>query len=212
MKDWICAVVGALGAAVAAAFGGWTAGLTTLVVFMAADYATGLLAAGVFHASRKTEHGGLESRVGWKGLARKAVTLLLVLSAGRLELLLGVTYVRDAAVIGFCANELLSVTENAALMGVPLPRVLREALELLRRKGEEDTCHCEGGAAARGNPQIPAPAGSRKEERIAASPVCAPVPRNDTPMERTCHGEGGAAARGDPQISDEVPRKENEHD
>jgi toxin secretion/phage lysis holin len=136
MKEMICTALGVIGGAVAAAFGGWSAGLTTLVVFMAADYATGLLAAGVFHASRKTAHGGLESRVGWKGLARKCVTLLLVLAACRLELLLGITYVRDAAVIGFCANELLSVTENAALMGVPLPRALKDALELLRKREE----------------------------------------------------------------------------
>ena len=136
MKDCICAVIGAVGGAVAAAFGGWSAGLTTLVVCMCADYLTGLLVAGVFHASKKTPHGGLESRAGWKGLARKVVTLVLVLIASRLESLTGVTYVRDAAVVGFCANEVLSVTENAALMGVPLPRALKDALELLRKKGE----------------------------------------------------------------------------
>ena len=137
MKDYICAVIGAVGGAVAAAFGGWSAGLTTLVVFMAADYLTGLLVAGVFHASKKTPHGGLESRAGWKGLVRKLVTLVLVLAACRLEALLHVTYVRDAAVVGFCANEVLSVTENAALMGVPVPAPLARALELLRRKEEE---------------------------------------------------------------------------
>ena len=137
MKHEICAILGAAGGAVAAAFGGWSAGLTTLVVCMGADYLTGLLAAGVFHASRKTPHGGLESRAGWKGLVRKLVTLVLVLTACRLEALLHVTYIRDAAVIGLCANEVLSVTENAVLMGVPVPRVLAEALELLRQK--EDT-------------------------------------------------------------------------
>jgi len=136
MRETICAAIGAAGAAVAAAFGGWSAGLTTLVVLMAADYATGLLVAGVFHASRKTPHGGLESRAGWKGLVRKAVTLLLALAAGRLELLLGISYVRDAAVMGFCANEALSVAENAVLMGVPVPRALADALEVLRKRGE----------------------------------------------------------------------------
>ena len=139
MKDYICAVIGAIGGAVAAAFGGWSAGLTTLVVFMAADYLTGLLVAGVFHASKKTPHGGLESRAGWKGLVRKLVTLVLVLAACRLEALLHVTYVRDAAVIAFCANELLSVVENAVLMGVKVPAPLARGLELLCRKGEEES-------------------------------------------------------------------------
>jgi toxin secretion/phage lysis holin len=136
MKDYICAVIGAMGGAVAAAFGGWSAGLTTLVVFMAADYLTGLLVAGVFHASKKTPHGGLESRAGWKGLVRKLVTLVLVLAACRLEALLHITYVRDAAVIAFCANELLSVVENAVLMGVKVPAPLARGLELLRKEAE----------------------------------------------------------------------------
>jgi len=166
MKDFICTAAGVVGAAAAALFGGWSAGLTTLVVCMCADYITGLLAAGVFHASKKTPHGGLESRAGWKGLVRKVVTLVLVLVACRLEALLGITYVRDAAVIGFCANELLSITENAVLMGVPVPAAVGSAIELLRKR--EETCHCEASPQTGcGNPHSPS-AG----ERIPTSAVC----------------------------------------
>lgn len=138
MKDWICAVAGVIGAAIAAAFGGWNGALTTLVIFMGVDYLTGLLVAGVFHASEKTQHGGLESRAGWKGLVRKCVTLLMVLVACRLDMLLGVNYVRDAVIIAFCANEALSIIENAALMGVPMPKALQKAIELLRSKSEPE--------------------------------------------------------------------------
>ena len=138
MKDFLCAAFGAIVAVVTAAFGGWSAGMTTLVALMAADYATGLLVAGVFHASEKTQHGGLESRAGWKGLVRKCVTLLMVFVACRLDILLGVNYVRDAVVIAFCANEVLSIVENAALMGVPIPAPLSKAIELLRAKAEQE--------------------------------------------------------------------------
>lgn len=137
LKQIVCAALGALGGAVAAAFGGWSGALTTLLLFMAADYVTGLAVAGIFHASRKTPGGGLESRAGWKGLARKGVTLLVVLVACRLDLLLGVHYVRDATVVGFCANETLSIVENAALMGVPLPAAVQRAVEVLRDKAEK---------------------------------------------------------------------------
>ncbi len=137
MKDFICAAIGAIGAAIVAAFGGWDAALTTLVIFMAADYIMGLLVAGVFHASRKTEHGGLESRAGWKGLVRKCVTLLLVGIAARLDLMLGADYVKNAVIIAFCVNELISITENAALMGIPMPKPIEKAIELLRAKGEQ---------------------------------------------------------------------------
>lgn len=138
MKDFICTAVGMIGAAVAAFFGGWDGAMTTLVIFMAIDYATGLLVAGVFHKSEKAQHGGLESRAGWKGLVRKGVTLLIVYVACRLDILLGTNYVRDAVIIAFVLNEVLSITENAALMGVPIPAPIQKAIELLRAKSEPE--------------------------------------------------------------------------
>lgn len=86
MKEGICTAVGVVGSAIAAAFGGWDQALVTLVIFMVIDYLSGLIVAGIFHNSRKTENGALESRAGWKGLCRKGVTLLFVLIAYRLDL------------------------------------------------------------------------------------------------------------------------------
>ena len=81
MKNAIMAVIGTLGSVVASFFGGWTSAMTTLLIFMAVDYATGLICAGVFHKSQKTESGALESRASFKGLCRKGVTLMIVLAA-----------------------------------------------------------------------------------------------------------------------------------
>lgn len=134
MKKGICTAVGVVGSAIAAAFGGWDQALVTLVIFMVIDYLSGLIVAGIFHNSRKTENGVLESRAGWKGLCRKGVTLLFVLIAYRLDLALGVNYIRNAVIIGFMANELISITENAGLMGIPLPTVIQNAIEVLTRK------------------------------------------------------------------------------
>lgn len=136
MKEMILTVTGCLGAAIAAMFGGWSAGLTTLIIFMAIDYATGLIVAGVFHRSPKSDGGALESRAGWKGLVRKGVTLLIVLIACRLDIMLGVTYIRDAVVIAFIVNEAISILENAGLMGVPIPAAISKAIELLKEKSE----------------------------------------------------------------------------
>lgn len=137
MKNTICGLLGLIGGAVASAFGGWSAGLTTLLIFMAIDYLSGLIVAGVFHKSPKSEGGTLESRAGWKGLVRKGMTLLIVLVGCRLDILLGVTYIRDALVVAFCANELISITENAGLMGVPIPEALKEAIDLLKNSKEK---------------------------------------------------------------------------
>ena len=138
MKSAICTAIGMIGAALTAAFGGWDHTLVTLLIFMAADYVTGLIVAGVFKASRKSDSGALESRAGWKGLCRKCVTLLFVLVAYRLDLALGVSYIRDGVIYGFMANELISLVENAGLMGVPLPKALTRAIDVLRDKAEED--------------------------------------------------------------------------
>ena len=137
MKEAICTGIGAVGGAIVAAFGGWDAALATLLIFMAVDYISGLIVAGVFHNSKKTESGTLESRAGWKGLCRKAVTLLFVLIAYRLDLVIGVNYIRDAVIIGFIANELISIVENAGLMGVPLPTVIQNAIDILTKKSDD---------------------------------------------------------------------------
>jgi len=134
MKEYILGALGAAGAVIAAAFGGWTDAMTTLLIFMALDYASGLIVAGIFKASPKTESGALESRAGWKGLLRKGMTLLIVLIAARIDMMLETTYFRDGVCIAFIVNELLSIIENAGLMGVPIPEVLKKAIELLKQK------------------------------------------------------------------------------
>lgn len=136
MKGKICTMVGMIGSFIASWFGGWDTGLATLVAFMCIDYVSGLVVAGVFHNSKKTENGSLESRAGWKGLCRKGMTLLFVLIAHRLDLSMGTTYIRDAVIIGFMANELISIVENAGLMGLPLPSVITKAIEILAQKAD----------------------------------------------------------------------------
>lgn len=138
MKDIVCAGIGAVGGAIAALFGGWSSAMATLLIFMAIDYITGMVVAGVFHKSGKSENGALESRAGWKGLCKKGMTLLFVLIAHRLDLAIGVSYMRDAVIIGFMANELISITENAGLMGVPLPAVITKAIDILKGKSEKE--------------------------------------------------------------------------
>ena len=118
MKDTICTAIGLIGGAIAALFGGWDTALQTLVIFMAIDYITGLVVAGVFHASPKTKTGALESKAGWKGLIRKGETLLIVLVACQLD-----------AVIG-------GIVENAGLMGLPIPAAITKAIDILKQRAE----------------------------------------------------------------------------
>lgn len=137
MKTTLLTVVGAVGGAIAAAFGGWDEALTTLLICMVIDYITGLVVAGVFHNSPKSTSGALESNAGLKGLFRKAAMLLFVLIGHRLDLAMGTSYVKDAVCIGFIANELISVVENAGLMGLPIPSIITDAIDILNQKKEE---------------------------------------------------------------------------
>ncbi len=134
MKNTICTVIGIIGGFIASAFGGWDAALTTLVLFMAIDYLSGLVVAGVFHNSGKSDTGALQSLAGWKGLCRKCMTLLFVLIAYRLDLAIGVNYIRDMVIIAFISNELISIVENAGLMGLPMPEVITKAIDVLTKK------------------------------------------------------------------------------
>lgn len=137
MKEGICTILGATGSIVAGLFGGWDTSLLTLIVFMSIDYITGVAAAAAKH-SPKSVSGGLSSSAGFHGLAKKGVILLLVLVGARLDIMLGFSYIRDGVCIAYIINELISITENAGLLGVPLPPALVNAIEVLQKKSEKN--------------------------------------------------------------------------
>ena len=106
MKDTICVAVGLVGGFFTAIFGGWDSALVTLVVFMAIDFFTGIITA-MMKKSKHTESGGLSSKAGWFGLAKKVCTLMLIVVAVRMDILLNTNYIRDAVCISFCADRSL---------------------------------------------------------------------------------------------------------
>jgi toxin secretion/phage lysis holin len=132
IKAVICTIFGIIGGTIAKLFGGWTEDMVTLIIFMAIDFIMGLIVAGVFHKSNKSKSGALNSHAGWLGLCKKCVVLLFVLVAHRLDLLLGTDYIRTTAIIGFIVNEVISIIENAGLMGIRLPEVITNAIEILK--------------------------------------------------------------------------------
>jgi len=132
----VYSIVGAVGGFIAMAFGGWSDALITLIVFMSVDYITGLTVAGIFKKSKKSENGALESRAGFKGLCRKGVALLIVLVAVRLDIVMQTSYIKDAVIIAFIANEAISIIENAGLMGIPIPSVIAKAIDTLKSSAD----------------------------------------------------------------------------
>ena len=129
------AVCGSAGGLIASLYGGWPQAMTTLMIMMAADFISGLVCAGIFKKSDKSDSGMLSSRAGWKGLCRKGMVMLVVLVAAQLDILTQTFFIRDSVIIAFIVNEALSILENAALMGLPIPKQLLNALDVMRQKG-----------------------------------------------------------------------------
>lgn len=139
IKSVVCGVCGAIGSAIAFAIGGFDPAIITLSVFMGIDLITGIIVAGVFHKSKKTETGSLKSIVGFKGLSKKVMIFLFIIIANLLDEQIGTTYIRDAVCIAFMVNELLSIVENAGLMGVPIPSIITRSIDVLKSKEEVKT-------------------------------------------------------------------------
>ncbi len=132
--DWweqLKAGVGVTGAVVAGLWGSLETAVQILLILMAVDIATGILAAGL--------RGELASDVGWRGLLKKAISLFIVIAATAAEPVLG-GIESGTFVAGFyCACEGLSILENSVDAGVPVPTFLQRALAKLRQEmgGEE---------------------------------------------------------------------------
>lgn len=126
--------VGIFGVIVAHAFGGWPALLTVLLIIVAIDFVTGVMAAGA--------EGKLKSNIGMIGIARKVFIFLVVAVAYQVDTVLGDQHMlRDAAIFFYMANELLSIIENGGRLGVPMPQVFIKAVEVLKAKGGEQDDH-----------------------------------------------------------------------
>lgn len=117
--------------------GGWTEDLLTLIILMGVDFVMGLLIAAVWKKSGKSDSGALNSISAWKGLIRKGCSLLVVMVAYRLDVTLGVAYIKTAVIMAFIANEGISIVENYGIMGGPAPKWLKQALEVLQEKAGE---------------------------------------------------------------------------
>ena len=137
-KAAVMTAAGVIGGVIGQVFGGMDAALITLLIFMAVDYLSGLVVAGVFQASDKTESGSLSSIACWQGLLKKGMTLVIVLVAARLDIVLGTAFVRDAVVVAYIVNETISIIENAGLMGLPVPDVIMQAIEQLQGKRDDE--------------------------------------------------------------------------
>jgi toxin secretion/phage lysis holin len=117
------------GALIGIAYGGWNPLLSILASFVIVDYATGIMAGYV--------EGKLSSKIGFKAIPKKIMIFILVAVAHLIDSAVGDNHLfRDATIFFYLSNELISILENAGRMGVPVPNQLKQAIQILKSKGE----------------------------------------------------------------------------
>jgi len=137
IKNLIVVTFGSIGSLLSFLLGGFDSVMIALLIFMVIDFLSGLILAIVFKKSKKTESGRLSSQAGILGLTKKIFILFLVAVSTQLDIILGTTFIRDGTVIGFISMEGISIVENASLAGLPIPRVIKNALEIISKKEKD---------------------------------------------------------------------------
>ena len=138
LKESLCTSVGIVGSMIISLLGGWDVPMQALIICMIIDYLSGLAVAGIFHKSKKSENGALNSRSGLKGLCMKCMILFIIVAIVQVGKVLNVDWLRNATIIGFISNEFISIVENAGLMGMRLPKPVFKAIDILNDKEKEN--------------------------------------------------------------------------
>ncbi len=110
--------------------GGWDTMMITLLFFMGGDYILGTLV-----AIKKKE---LNSKVGFVGIGKKLIIILLVGLVNLLGNAIGMHELRLLAISFYLANEGISIVENASKFGIPVPKKIQEILSQLKNEGSDE--------------------------------------------------------------------------
>jgi toxin secretion/phage lysis holin len=130
---------GVVGSGLSWLFGGWDTLIQYLLLFMAADYVTGIIKSGM-----KKE---ISSKIGFRGIGKKVGILVVVAMAQGLDVLLAdqtanilgvdMPMIRTVVIWAYIVNELTSIIENVEGMGVPVPPVIDKVLSLVRQRSNK---------------------------------------------------------------------------
>lgn len=123
-------IVGGIVASAIYFLGGWDMLLQVLITLIILDYVTGMLAG---YIQRE-----LSSRVGFIGIAKKLSILIMVVVSTTIDRLTGTDVIRIATCLFFIGNEGISILENCAQSGIPIPQKLLVALQQLKTEGDID--------------------------------------------------------------------------
>ena len=137
MKNYLSLVIGTISTFIANLYGGWSNALTTLVIFMIIDYITAIVQ-GIMGKSLKTENGKLNSSVGFKGLFKKIMILLMVLVGHRIDITFNFSYVKDVITLSYICNEFISIVENLTFIGLDKLPIFDKVAKIIKKEVAEN--------------------------------------------------------------------------
>lgn len=138
LKNIVSVTAGTIGSLLINLIGKPTDDLMILLLLMIIDLITGTLVSAVWHKSSKTKSGKLSSRVMFKGVVKKVLTLVIVVIAYQLDILLGINVIRYIAIIMLIIEEILSIIETITLTGLKVPAIITKALDILERSVKDE--------------------------------------------------------------------------
>ena len=134
VKQVISLVIGALTTGILKVIGEPTQDLRILLLLMVIDLVVGFTVSAVWHKSSKTKSGKVSSKVMFKGIVKKILTLVLVVVAYQIDILLGYNVIRHITIIAFIVQEIISIIENIAITGIKTPDIITKALDVLEKE------------------------------------------------------------------------------
>ena len=138
VKQVISLVIGALTTGLFKLIGEPTQDLKILLLLMVIDLIVGFTVSAVWHKSSKTKSGKVSSKVMFKGIVKKILTLVLVVVAYQIDILLGYDVIRHIAIIAFIVQEIISIIENISITGIKSPEIITKALDVLERSVKDE--------------------------------------------------------------------------
>ena len=137
VKQVISLVIGALTTGLLKVIGEPTQDLKILLL-MVIDLIVGFTVSAVWHKSSKTKSGKVSSKVMFKGIVKKILTLVLVVVAYQIDILLGYDVIRHIVIIAFIVQEIISIIENVTITGIKAPNIITTALDVLERSVKDE--------------------------------------------------------------------------
>ena len=133
MENIIKTTISTIGAVISWLVGGWGLLLTVLLILNILDFITGMAAS----------WGSISSQRGYKGIVKKGMMWVWIVAANLIYMvLLDLGYsvgqvIPDGVALLFIINELISLGENSAKLGLDMPTQIKKALDIFNEKGSE---------------------------------------------------------------------------